>query len=425
MVDLPPYDFDTMLAARGVSMPANSARRILRAAQRGITSISSVMTTPPTLSVGAANTASTINGQTTAFGQGMYQAIDLTVTEDVSGRFASDGSQYAGVGKTSLLNGTRGGTFGGKRLATDATALDICLATTSGVAIYVTDPVAGLRQRVTANDYTTDGTNSLTDGSKHYLKMLFATTAVKIIELYGSNTLALRGINVNAGASIWRAPSPDQPNIVLQWDSWGFNTLSSGTNPIRLAVPQFFGEQLGVSNVFSIAAAGTGFLNDAGTIGTYRARMLNGDVDPGNVGNPDLFIMAGSINDDPQVNAAYTDAAVQAEVTLTVALAMQRMPNALIMVTGPQQTPASAQRPQFTAQSRYDAIKAGALAAMGSDPRCFYLDNSPAGEAWYANTTRNAAYIGTDNAHPNDAGKAYYGYRMAQSALAAIRSRYA
>lgn len=402
-----------------LSGPQAKMLKVLRSAARGMTPIVTVMTTPPTITVGAANTASTINGASTAFGAATYSIGDTTRFEQVSGQLTSTGSAWSGTGKTSNTSGTRGGTIGeGVQTCTDAQNIDFGLASPSGVAIYVTDLTTGIRARVSAADIVADaGTpaNTLTDSSQHYVKLAFTTRAPRQIAVYGTNTSLFRGANTDASASVWRCPLADQVNLILQWDSWGFGTLSSGTNALRLSTPFYIAERLGVANPWSIASAGTGVLNPGGSNGTYGFRMSNGDMTVSTVGDADLVVVSPSVNDDPGVNAAYTDAAFQPAWQAFIAQVMAAQPTAPIIVFGCQQTTLN----RTPAASRCQATIDGTNAAAGGDPRVIIVNVSDI----YGLAARNSLMIGTDNTHPNDLGKVYYGARFGQAIVDAMRAR--
>lgn len=392
------------------------ARRILNAARRGIAPVAGVMATPPTVTQGTDFANSLIStAMTTNFGSGTYQANDARYVESVSGKIILSPSQldrYVGQGMTgNNVTLAKRATYGqGLRFATDAMDMDICCnfaATT--FCIYVTDPATGVRARTQAGDI------SFASSNWKYLRVTFATRAVRIIEIYCTNQGQFRGINVESGYTIWPAPLPDEPKVVILGDSWGNGQLSGGTNSVKLAWPTYLAERLGIANIYSSSNGGTGLLNPGGTNGTFRERVVAGDLNISLIGAQDLVVIETSVND----TSTYTDAACQTEMQLLTTAIMTVQPGALIAAFGPQTTLGTT-----TPQTRYDAIKAGFMAAAGTDQRLLWIDNSPAGEAWYASATRNAACIGADNTHPNDVGKILLGHRAGQSILAALSNRF-
>lgn len=257
-----------MLATARLDAPARSARRILRGAARPVTPIDAVLAPAPTVTIGAANAASTINGQATSLGAGTYQANDLNVVEHVGGRLVANGGGYAGQGMTGnrttlALRATHGQ---GIRFATDAQALDVCVnAGNVGFVIYVTDVATGIRGRTPAADLTTG------DFNYHYVKLEFASRAVRIIEVYIQNVGLLRGINTDAAGSIWRSPSADEPRLVLIGDSFSSGQGSGASNTTRLTFPHFMAQRLGVTNIYCSADGGTGYLNPGSRTGRFES----------------------------------------------------------------------------------------------------------------------------------------------------------
>lgn len=209
-------------------------------------------------------------------------------------------------------------------------------------------------------------------------------------------------VNFGSGASIFKWARPE-PRIGMLWDSWGLGILTSGSNPTKLAVPDYFGAVLGVANVISLSAGGTGFIATAsGTQLTYRGRVTAGDFDRSRIGDLDLLLVSGSLND---FNAAgNTAAATQAEIALVLPLLRAAQPNAIIALTGPEYTSAAA-----VTQAWYAAHKSAFDAWADTDS--VYLDNSPSGENWLNANINSAAFTGSQN-HPNDVGKAIYGQTM-------------
>jgi len=191
----------------------------------------------------------------------------------------------------------------------------------------------------------------------------------------------------------------------------------------RLAAPDFLAARLGVANFIGLAVGGTGLLRDGsvgGNAGTFRTRILKGDVDASRIGDMSMTFMPGSVND---TIGGYSDAACQSEYAQDIALLKAAQPNSIIIGMGPQDTPAYP-----CSQARFDAHKAGFLAGAGGDKRCIYVDNSPAGLN-ILNSYVKANYFvpvgsGGTGYHLNDAGNRYYGLAVANAILAAIQSVY-
>ena len=430
---------DSRVAALKLSSAYLTARKILRAARRGLTPIQTVMASPPTRTEGAAGAASTINGNAIASpsygppgttGARYYEPIGIyTNNVDLT-------TSYIGAGIRRVAHGS------GIRFLTDASAFEIAIgggaAANQPYAMYVTDIATGIRARVAANDPL------VTVASAHYDKWDFGSPALRLIEIYhgfnASGNVAINGINMAATAMICRAPNPDDPRVLWLGDSWGDTGGSQNANPTSLLAPDFFGESIGVSNVLSTSYAGTGFINRAGAgssaKGTYLERINNGDIDVSRVRAADLIILAGSINDDASNGAGYEDASLTAAITNTVQAAAAKQPGAIIVGFGPQVTRAFA-----TTQARFDACKAGWVAAgasvvangvvtvAGTNPNLLYVDNSPNAENWLFGTSLTgwvSLYFNAgDTNHLNDVGQASWGRRVGRSVAAAVQAAYA
>jgi lysophospholipase L1-like esterase len=412
-------------------------QKLLRAAARAMPA--PVMASPPTHTLGAANANSTLDTARTTSYQGGQIEIGTDPRIEHIGRWAFNGaSAYTGQIQNAANNAaTKRGMHGqGIRFGFNGQVFDISLNTgSSSFIMYVTDMADGVRRRAQANDYTT------ADSSYHYAKFDFGSAGNRIIELYFSPSTLLRCLNIaptgiapaDAACQVYRAPATDAPRILTMGDSYEDGTGSGNTNNCKLTVTDFMGERLGAPNLLSLGRGGTGFLNPntaSPAFGTYRQRITDaggtgtGDLDLVHVGELDFVFLPGSVNDNLAINAAYTDAAVQAEIATLLPLVMAKQPRAVIYCWGPQVTNTAA---GAAVQTRYDAMKAAVLAVAGgpNNPRLRWLDNSPSGENWMygsASVGVNSRIIGADNVHLNDAGMALIGHRRASSILADARA---
>lgn len=400
--------------SEGPAAPLPAALRLMASVDRGITPITQVMAAAPTFGIGTGGAASTINGEPVTDERGTYQPEDSTIFDHVSGRFVDAGSAVQGQGMVNNISGSaRKSTAGnGLRFLLTGTEFDYCSNGSNHHAmIYVTDPVTRVRERVAANDLV--GSASFNS----YHKLTFASPVEKIVEIKfnsGSTGASLRGFN--ASGSLSKPPAdPAELRIALVGDSHGNHAGSGATNPIALAYPDFLGERLGTANIWCLSNGGTGFLNAATSLGTYRQRIAAGDLDEANCGVLDLVMLSGTTNDDSALNGAWTDAALAAEVQLTVSAAMSKQSSALIAVWGPHVTQA---RP-LTAQSRYDAMKTAVSAAAAGDPRVIWLDNSPSGMNWM-NAGNLGTLIGPDGVHWTNAGMSTMGHAIGDALIAAV-----
>lgn len=439
---------DPWAMLRKLSPVHRTASKILRSAKRRITPITTVMASPPTRTEGAANIASTINGNAVgapAYGQpGGAGARYLEAIGVYEAASPARDTSWTDVG-----GGLRRSAHGaGVRGLTEASVLEIALgggaAANQPYAMYVTELSTGIRARVAVNDPL------VTVTSAHYDKWDFGSAALRLIEIKAgfsfSGNISINGINMANTAMLAKAPAPEEPRIIYFGDSWGMTGGSQNTNPTSLLVPDFIGEQLGVANVLSLSVAGTGFLNRGGTgssaKGTFGERIAAADADVSRIGTADLVILPGSINDDASnstslsITGSFSDADLTTAITSTVTAMLAKQPNAIIMGWGPQVT-----RAYPTTQARFDVVRAawvalgatvvinGAVVVAGTNPRLVYIDNSPSGESWLfgTSTTGNVSvyFNASDQNHLGDLGQAAYGRRVGRSIAAALRAVYA
>jgi hypothetical protein len=415
-----------------------AARRIMRAAARGISPIGGVMASPPTYSEGASGANSTIiTTATVSNGGGTFNTSDATKFRGI-GWFTASASGTSGMTDRSVtkLNAStagyrRGAHGGGFVFGTDADQFDICASWGSTpFIIYVTDLRTGIHARTQASDIVPSVT------STSYKKWVFADAGPRIIEVYPrfsatSSQPVFRGVNVPATANIWPVSFPDQPRIAWLGDRWGDTGGTTNTNAARLLAPDYFGERLGCRSVLSLSQGGSGLLNDSAGQGTLYQRAIEGsplgdatgDLAISRIGALDMLLIGNSINDRIENNTAWTDAAAGAAMQTLTTAAMQAQPDALIIGIGPQQT-----RAVTMPQSRFDALKAGFLAAAGSDPRCLWIDNSPAGDQFLfgsSSTGNISIWIDSgDTNHLNDVGNAGWGRRVGSAVLSTLAARF-
>ena len=407
------------------SSPAKvAAQRVIASNTRGLTPITQVMASPPTVVNGSTNNSlgnnySAYTGQAQPFSP--YTPVALTGS-NLGANWAGTTQQFGNTRASSTGNpaSKRAGP-GGFRVRTTGQHFEFCSDNTYKYMVYVTNPTTGVRERIAVNDLSGPGS-----GFGLWPRIAFSSAADRIIEVFGGvggtseGALVIRGLDGSAGVAI-TAPSfnPLELRVLIVGDSHSDHTGSSNTNSIRYSLPDFFAERLGTANIWCSAAGGRGFLNP-GSYATYRSGIVTaGDIDPAYVGDMDVVVLAGTTNDDLAMNAAYTDVAIQAEVQLAVAAAMLKQPKALIVVHGPLgRTLSPSPNAHVTPQSRYDAIKAGVIAAAAGDKRVIYIDNSPSGTPWVT-AGNQGTYLGADGTHLTNAGMSGCGYAFATALLAA------
>lgn len=413
-------------------VPAN---RVLASATQGITPITQVMSTVPTVTVHTS--PSTLSGASSNFGAGQYQVSDTTIFDHIGGQWVANGtSNYHPIGMTgNVTNGAKKTTAGaGVRFRYNGPAFDFVSHTSnSRYIVYVTDVLTGLRQRIAADDLDTHATLFST-----FVKIDFGTARDRIIEVYtpasGNDPnfgrpiqTAFRGFNASPGYSFTKPPvNVRELKIVAVGDSHVNHQASGGyTKQAKLTYLDFFAERLGVAPIWAQGSGGTGFLNPAagGTSGTYRQRIEAGDLSTAFIGEQDIVLIAGTTNDGVALSASYTDAAIQEEVRLTVLAAMAAQPSALIIVSGPfNRTIAPTATVQNVPQSRYDAIKAGVMAAANGAKRVIFIDNSPAGTPWITDANVTQVLGGGDGTHLISTGMPIIGYALGDAVITAMHA---
>lgn len=406
--------------ARGASV-----KRILNSAQRGITPITQVMASPPTIAAGTINAASTVP-PLNALGSESYRA-NAPQVKSLGGPLAVQAAGFRVQSRTnSLTLGQRTGANGtGMATITPAPIVGIVFGVSSGslgYIVYVTDLVTGVRARVQAADLTLpatgiyevkftfgDGTDSATN------------VRPRLIELYTTNGSAvLYGFNVDTSKYQCQYPNATEAKWALDWDSWGEGTGNGATNQARLAQPAYLGEALGVTNLTSVSLGSTGYLaTNGGAALNVLDRLNAGDLDYARIGTMDGVFIPTSTNDSTVTNG-FTPAQLQAQVPLVLQRTRQAQPYAIIVVAGPQYTTSNP-----TSQAWYDATSAGVAAYIASsgDQNVVYVDNSATGQNWLNAAIDTIIFTGV-NQHPNDLGMPYWGHIAGNGIIGAIKAKY-
>jgi lysophospholipase L1-like esterase len=279
----------------------------------------------------------------------------------------------------------------------EAVAVITCTSTTAVTAI------ARLHNG-TSDSYLGDGTSGL------YIKD-FKTGPLSRVErkiTVESQNFYFGGVNVGPLDSVWAPPDPSDLRTMVFGDSYVegagglFNALTGYANTLS--------KLMGWRDNWVSGVGGTGYLNNAATKLTFRQRVATDVI----AYAPDVLIIAGGIND-----AAYSDAAIQAEAALLFAQISAALPNTLVFVNGPWD-------PIFATRA---SIGTAIQAAIGSLRNFYYVNNL--GEAWQTGTGRVTApvgdgnadiYTGSDGIHPTQAGHEYLANREATAISTRIAS---
>lgn len=240
-------------------------------------------------------------------------------------------------------------------------------------------------------------------GYEHVYTVDFGSRAVRTIQLdFGD--VPFGGVWRQADANIWKLPNP-KIRAILIGDSHagGSNENTHGYTWPRLAM-----DDLRISDFWNNAIGGSGYtVNGQGT--TYYNRVAT-DVTPW---NPDIVLVQGGYNDGSQTLSTVFSAAT----TLYTKL-LSDLPSAKIIVVGPFNPSAT---PDSVALNLDTGLRARALSAglpyvslISGDvidgKGTVVLNAGP-----WITASNAAAYIGTDNVHPNDAGHDYLAKRFTQA----------
>lgn len=361
-----------------------------------------VMTSPPTVTVGAANVGTSITGAV------RYDGTSQAITY-LSAGYTDPGSQGGYLNCKASSNLTSSQPAAGRmrfEFETDGDQFEIAVITTASG----TNPKYRLwvdGQLVTAAPQT-----GLTSGASiYFIKVAFGSRGNRRIRFEGVY-VNLIGIWAHPTVTLWKTTRPLGPKTVWIGDS--FSEGAGGDwwwDSWEMKAARFLGWHMHPSAVGS-----TGYLATGGVAGKvkYRDRIAN-DV---TALSPEIIVVSGGYND----TGSFTATQEGDEAALLYAALKASNPNATLVVCGPNfPTGITA---TGTATGFRDAIKAKALAAgaLWVDPVQY-----PSGQSWITGGGKVGAptnggnadfYTGTDGVHPSQAGHDYLGQRFA-SALAA------
>ena len=380
----------------------SSAKKILRAALTG--GLRATMASPPAVTVGSANAASTINSATTLAPKLLANSPLL---RKVGGWTAWVSNAYL-MGAGTSTGGTALSSPGaGVVFMTDAPDIDFSLRTPSSTdrfRVYVDDQlVTSASGLLTTNgDFPYLGTAA----DFYYVKLAFGSSAPRKIEIRLGATTRLVGMNYGALYSVWRSEAGDQPLGVVIGDSYVNGT---GTDHICGAWPRVMAELLGC-DVFTAGGSGTGYITTTGGIPrTYRQRVTDLSLTER---TPDFCVIAGGFNDYDKDAAA-----LRVEVALMIQAARAQIgPGIPIFVLN---SYTGVGRVVSSSGSIASAIRSGFADAAVSDS--FFIDNLADG--WIDDRGKTTAttglgngdiYMGSDGIHPVQLGHNHIAQRAAQ-----------
>jgi hypothetical protein len=398
--------------------PSFKAKKILSAAFRG--RLVPVMSgTPPVATAGTSGANSTIITNQNTWGAQIVSSDSRLVY--YSGLVGPDG--YFGWINSAWAPASYGVTM---RFSTDAEAFEIRLIDVVGSAFRIM--VDG--EWAQANDYRIE-TGAGNQFIFYKIDFGVGSSRPRVIDVsYPSNVYQMLGLNVGLSAGstsennpyrIWKAPLPDEPKALVWGDSWATGVGIGDTN-CRAGYVHKAGEYLGIKSIVGSGVGGQGYLaaDGSGNSRNFRARLLaSTPSDIEKFGELDLIIIGPTgVNDQGQ---GFTAQQLLAEVPLFAKEIIDRQPNALIAVFGPQRTPAI-----NVTQEIHDAIKTGWQSAQGWDNgRMKFFDTIGGPSNWFdASTTvgnmTDAIYntiVPGDEVHVNKSGHIYTGRRIADAII--------
>lgn len=369
----------------------------------------SFMASSPTVTLSAANAASTITNAFTysiaTLGVGaIWRLRGGTYAEIASGRVALTNPTDPPASTLAIVAET----------ATDAAAFEVLLrppGTTLRYRLWVDGQV------VTVAGATATGVSSAASsgGADYRVKVDFGARPV-----FGMRTIRvetnsyLGGVTVSNGDAL--APSPVNPAAVSSM--WVGDSFLEGTgaDAAFTGIPYVASKLLGWDEVILAAQGGTGYLNPSAITGrvTFRSRLAS------LVGfTPQKIVVAGGYND----LGAYPLADIQAEVALFFPALRAAFPTADVYALGPW----SLYSPTEAARTTLGGSVQAAVQSIGGS----YLDNVGGALPWIngTGTVANPAVPLNGNAsrfvisavdpHTPQAGHDYYGFRIA-SAIAPL-----
>jgi lysophospholipase L1-like esterase len=240
-------------------------------------------------------------------------------------------------------------------------------------------------------------TSNISPGSKSYLRLTFTEAKRRRIRV-GMKYADFGGLTVTTGSTATAPQIIERVKVYMLGDSWFDNVFDAHW-------PYTIPAQVGMTlawNTFLGGIPGTGYINGSVAFGnTTRTSRLY-------AANPDYVVVFGSINDNGATG-------IQAAASALYAGIATNLPNAKIIVVGPQPVPASPNPNLFTNR---DAVKAAALAAPNV---LAFVD--PIADTWLAGSGNVSAptgdgnrdyYVGSDAIHPTALGAGYFARRIVE-----------
>ncbi len=233
------------------------------------------------------------------------------------------------------------------------------------------------------------------------------------IEMGRSGGASFRGIYTKGTDAVWAPPAQDEVRAVYIADSL-IDGAAYGTFLPGFGASQRVAKLLGLSDMWSFSAGGTGWVNDVGgTLYTYGQR-----VPEALTRNPDLWLFEGSTNDFGAGATAITAAALAAFQAIRAG--GSRAP---IIVFGV--WPLNDSALSATQKCAYIETAVQAAVTAFGDPDTYFIPvrNDPVMPwvtgSWNntanANANNSSIMIAGDNTHPGEMGIEYWAARQARA----------
>lgn len=190
---------------------------------------------------------------------------------------------------------------------------------------------------------------------------------------------------------------------------------------------QWCARTLGWEEVFINAIGGSGYLNPGAGYGGNAGQNIYDRRETIKAVSPDVIVFAAGVNDTTNNNAAYTGAALQAQVAAVLAdlAADPRTAKALVYVIGPFRGSA------FPISAALEATRSAVISAATAAPNVKAVFD-PITEAWltgngnYSTVSstnprgNSEVYLLSDGLHPQSIGHEGYGRRAAADIVATL-----
>lgn len=324
----------------------------------------SVVATPPTVTMSAANTNSLSAGR---YWPAVTAQNGVGATTSVYGPFTYAGAAsivqqttYAGcVYFTNVAFGgstNYGGGANGRKFNHATIAFYHC-GTQFNIAMVGNSIQAKFSIKVDDQYVSLTPVNVSTAGNFYFCSVTFAAAAWRRIEIVVDQNFLFNGIWTGATDGIMRCAIRG-PRVLYVGDSL---CEGSGATFPGSAIPQRVFENLGWNNYLASGVGGTGVLATFGSSAKYRDRFAT-DVIPY---APDVVVVQGSTNDP---FGGFTASQMGAEVTAIIQALKTTLPRVIVIITSQVAVNGPTGMTNLTWQHRA-AMKAAAIAAGG-----FWID---------------------------------------------------